>query len=165
MDAASQDATYYYINCAPQWQSFNNGNWKALETAVRNLAAGRLADYTVYTGTHGLLTLPDKKGQQQPIYLATDSNNNVAIPAPKFYWKIVHDPKAGKATAVVGINNPWIDPKEDGALICPDECGRIPWITFQRHKLTSGYTFCCTVAQLRRAIPSVPNLGDLPLLD
>ena len=48
-----QDATYYFINVAPQvrtcspvlsdillsqFQSFNNGNWKALEGAVRDLA-------------------------------------------------------------------------------------------------------------------------------
>ena len=33
-----QDATYYYFNVAPQFQSFNNGNWKAVEFHVRSLA-------------------------------------------------------------------------------------------------------------------------------
>ena len=28
IDAASQDASYYYLDMAPQWQSFNGGNWK-----------------------------------------------------------------------------------------------------------------------------------------
>ena len=32
-----QDATYYFLNVAPQFQSFNNGNWKSLEYAVRDL--------------------------------------------------------------------------------------------------------------------------------
>ena len=33
-----QDATYYFVNVAPQFQSFNNGNWKALEYNTRDLA-------------------------------------------------------------------------------------------------------------------------------
>jgi hypothetical protein len=33
---AFQDSTYFFINVAPQWQSFNNGNWKALEGATRD---------------------------------------------------------------------------------------------------------------------------------
>ena len=36
---AFQDATYYFVNVAPQFQSFNNGAWKALETAVRDFSA------------------------------------------------------------------------------------------------------------------------------
>jgi hypothetical protein len=28
IDAASQDASYYFMNTAPQFQIFNNGNWK-----------------------------------------------------------------------------------------------------------------------------------------
>ena len=34
-----QDATYYFVNVAPQFQTFNNGNWKVLEGAVRDLGA------------------------------------------------------------------------------------------------------------------------------
>ena len=34
-----QDATYYYFNVAPQFQYFNNGNWKAVEFHVRSLAS------------------------------------------------------------------------------------------------------------------------------
>ena len=33
-----QYATYYFINVAPQFQSFNAGNWKALELATRKIA-------------------------------------------------------------------------------------------------------------------------------
>ena len=32
------DATYFYINAAPQFQSFNNQNWKEIERATRELA-------------------------------------------------------------------------------------------------------------------------------
>ncbi len=32
---AFQEATYYFINVAPQFQAFNNGNWKALEMKTR----------------------------------------------------------------------------------------------------------------------------------
>ena len=35
---AEQDATYYFMNVAPQFQSFNNGNWKSLELATRKYA-------------------------------------------------------------------------------------------------------------------------------
>ena len=33
-----QRATYYFINVAPQFQAFNNGNWKYLEGKARGLA-------------------------------------------------------------------------------------------------------------------------------
>lgn len=35
---AQQDATYYFMNVAPQFQTFNNGNWKAMEGAIRDYA-------------------------------------------------------------------------------------------------------------------------------
>ena len=33
-----QEATYYFINVGPQFQAFNNGNWKAAEIKTRALA-------------------------------------------------------------------------------------------------------------------------------
>jgi len=33
-----QGATYYFMNVLPQYQSFNNGNWKSLEIAFRKYA-------------------------------------------------------------------------------------------------------------------------------
>ncbi len=39
-----QDATYYFINVAPQFQSFNNGNWRMLEDKIR-----RYGDESVFT--------------------------------------------------------------------------------------------------------------------
>ena len=38
IDEAEQDATYFFFNVAPQFQSFNNGNWKALEYVTREMA-------------------------------------------------------------------------------------------------------------------------------
>ena len=160
VDAASQDMTYYYINCAPQWQAFNNGNWKALETAVRDLASGRMADYTIYTGTFGILTLADIQGRQKPITLAA----NGKIPVPKYYWKVIHDPANGKATAVIGINNPYLATVTGADVFCPDVCNQMKWIKFERTRMASGYTFCCTVQSLRKIISYSPDLGNLPLL-
>ena len=33
-----QEASYYYSNAAPQWQTINNGNWKDVEYTVRKLS-------------------------------------------------------------------------------------------------------------------------------
>ena len=38
IEGPEQDATYYFFNVAPQFQSFNNLNWKQLETFTREMA-------------------------------------------------------------------------------------------------------------------------------
>jgi len=164
IDAASQDATYYYINVAPQWQSVNNGNWKALELATRNLAANRLRTLTTYTGGFDVLKLPNSKGEDTPIYLATDKENNSLIPVPKYYWKIVHDPLSDTAATFVTLNNPHMNIVKPTDIFCDDVCDQLPWVTWQRLKIPSGYTFCCTVQALTDTILYAPKLGKLPLL-
>ena len=164
IDAASQDATYYYINTSPQWQSFNNGNWKSFEMAVRSLASQCRCTLTTYTGGYGILLLADSQGIPQPIYLGFDSNNNGVIPAPKYYWKVVHDTASGNATALVGINNPHLTTVSAADVFCNDVCKKVPWVKWNRLEIASGYMFCCSVSELRSIIPYAPDLGDLPLL-
>ena len=45
-----QDSTFFFINVAPQWQSFNGRNWNTFEQACRNFAVDRNLDLVVYTG-------------------------------------------------------------------------------------------------------------------
>lgn len=164
VDAAGSDATYYYINVAPQWQSFNNGNWKALEMATRNLAIKRARNLNIYTGGFGILTLADVKNVQKPIYLAFDSKENGLIPVPKYYWKVVHDPLTKTATAFVGINNPHLTSILPSDILCEDICNKVSWVTWNRLNIPSGYMFCCTLSNLKNLISYAPDLGNLPLL-
>ena len=166
IDSGSQDATYYYINCAPQWQSFNNGNWKSLEFGVRDLAIARGYNLITYTGTYDILTLADANGVQKPIYLAKDANNNNILPAPKYYWKVIHDPITNMATAVIGINNPHLATVTAADVFCTDVCDQIiTWQTWpNRFDITRGYMFCCSVQSLANVVPHAPNLGNLNLL-
>jgi hypothetical protein len=111
------------------------------------------------------MTLADINGVQQQIYLAFDANNNGLLPAPKYFWKLIHEPISNTATAVIGINNPYLNPVMPEDVICPDVCDQIPWVNsaiFELNSIAKGYTFCCTAAELHKAISFAPNL-DVPL--
>lgn len=160
---AQQTATFHYANAAPQWQRFNAGNWAALESAVRKLAAGRPAGLTVYTGTHGVY-----RAAGRPVYLSKDRAGRPAIPVPLLFWKVVHDEAAGSAVAFVGLN----DPDGAGARGNPaqkacggtDVCDRVRWVAF-KPDADSGPMYCCAVDDLRKTIRTVPStLGTVSLL-
>lgn len=129
---------------------------------MRTLAISRDVELRIYTGTFGVTTLADVNGVQQPIYLAFDENNNGLIPVPKYYWMLVHDTAADVATAVLGINNPHnrVTPED---VLCPSVCDQVAWVDWSLTDVVKGYTFCCTAAELHKAIDYAPNL-DVPLL-
>jgi hypothetical protein len=83
---SQQRATFHSVNVAPQWQTFNGGNWYALEDSVRKYANTSKHNLDVYTVTYGILTFPDVNGTETELYLHVDSNNNKAIPVPKLFW-------------------------------------------------------------------------------
>ncbi|XP_042873188.1 uncharacterized protein LOC122253866 [Penaeus japonicus] len=159
---AEQDATYYYINAVPQWQAFNNGNWKYLEFATRDLAESHSTDLTIYTGGWGVLTLDDINGNPVEIYLGL-TEDEMVVPAPAITWKVVYEESSSRAVGVVGVNNPHIT--SPPTPLCSDLCSSLAWIDFDVNDLGHGYTYCCTVDDLRAAIPHVPDLGSVGLLD
>lgn len=154
---ANQGATYYYINAVPQWQAINNGNWKALEFATRKLAKTKGRDLRVYSGGWGVLKLYNKE-----IFLGLTENKTV-VPAPAVTWKVVHDELQNCAAAIVIVNNPFLTAPP--TPLCQDRCSSLPWISTVNVKdLQHGYTYCCSVADLRAAVPHVPDLGNVCLL-
>ncbi|XP_068226264.1 uncharacterized protein [Palaemon carinicauda] len=159
---AEQDATYYYINAVPQWQAFNNGNWKYLEYATRDLANERGTDFAIYSGSWGTLELDDVNGNPVEVYLGLSWKQKV-VPAPALTWKVIHEEVSNRAIAIVGINNPHLT--SNPALLCKDICSDVPWIDFDVTDLGHGYTYCCSVSDLRNAIPIIPDLGPVCLLD
>jgi DNA/RNA endonuclease G (NUC1) len=77
---SQQRAAFHFVNVSPQWQTFNGGNWEALESSVRAYADKNKLDLVVYTGTYGVATLPNVNGTETELYLYVDGNNNKAIP-------------------------------------------------------------------------------------
>lgn len=158
---SQQRSTFYYVNAAPQWQIFNEGNWNALENSVRSFVAGRNSDVVIYTGTHGIAKLPNLKGVQTELYLYA-TNKAKGIPVPELYWKVVYDPKTKAGTAFVGVNNPYI--KNHNKICLKDVCSQIKWIHWRQNNITEGYSYCCSVDDFRRTVKNLPMFNVSGLL-
>ncbi|XP_015184611.1 PREDICTED: uncharacterized protein LOC107070690 isoform X2 [Polistes dominula] len=152
-----QLSTFWFINTAPQWSSFNSGNWNILENNVRALASNRSLDLDVYIGVHGQMTLPNFNKTETPIYLYVNGTTK-ALPVPKFFWKIIYDPQSKKGTAFVGLNHPFIKSITKDIYICNDISSTINWLTWEPRNIRKGISYACTVEDLRRAVPTIPKL-------
>ncbi|XP_047344273.1 uncharacterized protein LOC124946901 [Vespa velutina] len=160
---ALQSLTFWYINAAPQWMSFNAGNWEILESNVRNFATDRSLDLDVYTGVHGQMTLPNARGKQENIYLYVNGTTK-AVPVPKFYWKIIYDPRSQKGTAFVGLNDPFIKSITEDIYICSDISSTIEWLDWRPNDIKAGISYACTIDDLREAVPTIPKFKTIGLL-
>ncbi|XP_023167674.2 uncharacterized protein LOC111597291 [Drosophila hydei] len=159
---AAQQATFFFVNAAPQWQTFNAGNWERVEDSVRKFVADENITVDCFTGTWGVSTLPDAEGVSQELYLDFDENNNGLIPVPKLYFRVIIDHETRKGIVLVGVNNPHIGLQEieDDYIICPDISDQISWISWSKQDLKKGYSYACTVEDFIEIVKDLP-LDDL----
>ncbi|KAH8380642.1 hypothetical protein KR009_011939 [Drosophila setifemur] len=167
--ASQQRSTFNYVNVAPQWQSFNGGQWANLEDATRRFVANsRLSAVTVYTGTYGELQLDGNR----TLHLATDPNNNGVLAVPQLFYRVLiegeHGPWPRRGIALVGVNNPWATLKQihESYVICDPVEEQVEWLRWLRKSnakgnLMKGYLYACSVADFARVVTHLPR----PLLE
>ncbi|XP_058834973.1 uncharacterized protein LOC131692123 [Topomyia yanbarensis] len=146
-------ATYFYINAAPEWQVINVGNWVRVENAARSIAVRLNDTVKIFTGVYDILSLPDVNGRMVPITLAENSQ----LEAPKWFWKVLHHAASNSAIALITLNNPYAS---GGEYLCHDICDRNGWGHKEFQDLRKGFTYCCTVQELRKAIKFIPTKAD-----
>ena len=103
------------------------------------------------TGTHGVLKLKDDSGSEKKIYL--EDGERLAV--PELFWKVVRDPKEDSCVAFVSTNDPFLESAPEP--LCKDLCSQLGWPEL-KNDLAKGYVYCCSVAELAKAIPHMPKL-------
>lgn len=154
---AQQKATYYYINVAPQWQSFNNGNWKALEMDLRNYVTRYRLDLLIIAGTLGVATLPHERTKTPTgLYLYVSAGKK-ALPVPKFFWKLAFDEKNRRGAVFIGMNNPF---ETKIQLLCTDVSSQMRWLSWKKNVRQKGYSYACSISDFRRVVRNLPLTVD-----
>jgi len=153
---AWQDATFTFIDVAPQWQSFNAGNWLDIENGVRYLAE-QVGALQVWTGTHGVLQLADASGALVDIYL--DDEGLEKVPVPGWFWKVVVHEGSRRGLALLGANNPHAAQEPPCSPVLGVE--EVTWLSFvDTSDITSGPLTVCTVEALQEAVEEFPGGVD-----
>ncbi|XP_030245583.1 uncharacterized protein LOC115564895, partial [Drosophila navojoa] len=152
--APEQRATFLFINAAPQWQTFNAGNWARVEDGVRAWVSKNRMNVNCYTGVWGVTTLPNKQGVETPLYLARDGNNNGLIPVPKLYFRVVIEPSTHRGIVFVGVNNPHLTEAQirKDYIICNDVSDRVNYISWKKTDIKAGWSYACEVADFLRTV-------------
>ncbi|XP_066150303.1 uncharacterized protein [Euwallacea fornicatus] len=158
--AAQQNATFYMQNIAPQWQTFNGGNWNQVEVNLRDYIELTGENLWVWTGVHGVTTLPHQlTGEDIELYLFMDSNIR-ALPVPEIFYKVAFNPLTQAGVALIGVNNPYI---EEFMPLCEDVSEYLSWFTC-KSSLIGGYCYACTVDSFREVIDVLPGFSVKTLL-
>uniref|UniRef100_A0AAG5DMC1 DNA/RNA non-specific endonuclease/pyrophosphatase/phosphodiesterase domain-containing protein n=1 Tax=Anopheles atroparvus TaxID=41427 RepID=A0AAG5DMC1_ANOAO len=161
-----QNATFWFLNAAPQWQNFNAGNWERIEAAAKTFVASRNIRVRVYGGTYGVQTQADGNGDHREIFLDFNANGRTRVRAPKIYYKILHNEAQNSGIVLIGVNNVHISLEEirRDYIFCTDVSSRIGWINWERENLALGYSYACEVNEFNRVTGHLPQLNVASLL-
>ncbi|XP_053675638.1 uncharacterized protein LOC128725886 [Anopheles nili] len=156
-----QNATFWFLNAAPQWQNFNAGNWERIEAAAKTFVALRNIRVRVYGGTYGVQTQADGNGDHQEIFLDFNANGRTRVRAPKIYYKILHNEAQNSGIVLIGVNNVHISIEEirRDYIFCTDVSNQIGWINWERENLALGYSYACEVNEFNRVTGHLPQLN------
>lgn len=154
---------FRYINSAPQWLSFNAGNWEKLETSVRRFVAREALDVDVYTGVHGQMSLRDDNNNLAPLSMYVTSEKR-AFPVPKYFWKIIYDPETKLGAAFVGVNDPYLLHITEDLYLCEDISQQFEWISWKPKSIRAGVSYACEIDELRRSIDTIPTFDVVGIL-
>lgn len=156
------DSSFYFVNVAPQWQCFNGKNWNYFEQGLREFIVDHTEDVVIYTGTHEVMQLQDVNGDMVQIFLYDGDK----LPVPRFYWKIIHDPEAGKGVAIIGINNPHLKSVPPEMILCPKIPNHPLLDRLHEHveDISRGYMYACRVEDLAKVVEEIPELPSMDLL-
>ncbi|XP_055855488.1 uncharacterized protein LOC129918788 [Episyrphus balteatus] len=164
--STQQRGTFLFSNVAPQWQSFNAGNWKVVEENVRKWVAKKKMNVICYTGIYGVTKLPNEKGVETPIYLDYDKNNNGLMPVPMLYYRVVIEPSTKRGVVLLGVNNPYLtmDQIKKNYIICKDISDKLDFLSWKKDDLKAGYSYACEVNDFAKKTPFLPKFDVKSLL-
>ncbi|XP_033161004.1 uncharacterized protein LOC117141599 [Drosophila mauritiana] len=163
--ASQQKSSFNYMNVAPQWQSFNGGQWSKLEDSTRQYVARSGITATVYTGIYGEMKVAGSK----VLHLTTNADNIGVVAVPQLFYRVLIDEgHPTRGIALVGVNNPHATLAQihESYIICDPVEEQVQWLTWlhksnSKGNLKNGYLYACSVANLARAVGHLPR----PLLE
>ncbi len=114
-----RDATYHLANSAPQWNTFDEGNWKVVEQGVLDFSQDAFVygDATVLTGTLKVATLANSSGVPVEIYLYYGR-----VPVPRWFWKLIYYDDFNVGVIFFGFNNPYASKNEVDTEFLTEVC-------------------------------------------
>jgi hypothetical protein len=163
ISANEQRATFLFINTAPQWQTFNNRNWFAVEMSTRLLAADRALTLDVYTGSYGVTHLWNESNARRQIFIGWPASQ---IPVPMLFYKIIIDRSSSSGVVFLGVNNVHLSMSDilRDYVICNDVSSRINYVNWIRDDIVRGYSYACEVNDFLRRVPHIQGLFVANLL-